>query len=166
MTITLNLANLISVCGEITGRKKIQKIVHLLQVAKFRDQFPYAFGYLHFGPYSHGVKSDLDLLTRESLVKEVSASAGEHATFRYEPSPSLAEDLKSVGIEPSPEWSSLARRLNAMTPQRLEAASTVAFLRERGFDGEALRSRFKELKPFLDHDFDEALKILESLSDA
>src|SRR5262245_58706316 len=102
MNTTLNLAKLIAVCDGITGRKKLQKIVHLLQFAGFREQFPYAFGYLHFGPYSHGVKQDLDLLTREALVQEEPSIAGEHKTFRYAPAATLAAGLESVGLQSAP----------------------------------------------------------------
>lgn len=160
MNSVLNLGKLIAVCGVITGRKKLQKIVHLLQVAGFKSDFPHDFGYLHFGPYSHGVKHDLDLLTSEKLVQEQPTDAGGHPTFRYSPTPELTGGLDAIGIAASPAWEDEARRLNKQTPQRLEAASTIAFLRERGFKGEQLRTRFRELKPFLDHDFEAAALLL------
>lgn len=160
MSAVLSLAKLITVCGDITGRKKLQKVVHLLQIGGFRSQFPYEFGYLHYGPYSHGVKHDLDILTQEKLVREEESYAGEHKTFRYSPAQTLADDLNAVGVPASPDWEELANRLNAMTPQRLEAASTVAFLRERGFKGETLQTRFRELKPSLVREFVTAVKIV------
>jgi hypothetical protein len=162
MNTALNLAKLIAVCGEVAGRKKMQKIVHLLQEAGFEEDFPYSFGYLHYGPYSHGVKYDLDLLRSEDLVIEETVYSGEHESFRYMPVADLDVGLRSAGISAKPAWSGLARELNAMSPSRLEAASTVAFLHSRGFTGESLRTRFRELKPFLDHDFEGAMKVFLS----
>jgi uncharacterized protein len=156
MNAPLNLAKLIAVCNGITGRKKLQKIVHLLQIGGFRKDFPYSFGYLHFGPFSGGVRTDLDVLQREELIAEKPTAAGDHATFRYVPTEKLDHGFESVGMASAPSWTALAQHLNAHTPQRLEAASTIAFLAERGFAGENLRSRFVELKPLLRHDFDEA----------
>jgi len=163
MTTTLNLARLITECDGIVGRKKLQKIVHLLQVAGHGAQFPYEFGYLHFGPYSHGVKYDLDVLCRENLVQQVPISVGEHTTFQYTPAQDLSASLDSVGIIQNPSWGDLARRLNQRTPQQLEAASTVSYLLERGFKGDLLRSRFNELKPALSGLFNEAVKLTEEL---
>lgn len=160
MNSVLNLGKLIVVCGAITGRKKLQKIVHLLQVAGFKSDFPHDFGYLHFGPYSHGVKHDLDLLTSEKLVEEQPTDVGGHGTFRYSPAPELTGGLDAIGIAAHPAWEDEARRLNKQTPQRLEAASTIAFLRERGFESELLRCRFRELKPLLDSDFENAMLLL------
>ncbi len=163
MSSTLHLARLITECDGIVGRKKLQKIVHLLQVAGYRSQFSYDFGYLHYGPYSHGVKQDLDLLTREELVREEPDSAGEHTTFRYVPDSGLSKALDSVGIESSPAWGSMAKRLNGMSPQQLESASTIAYLRERGFESNLLYARFLELKPSLDHFYNNASNLVNEL---
>ena len=70
MNSIINLARLISVCGEVKGRKKLQKIVHLLQAAGHHEDFGYEFGYLHYGPYAHGVKHDLESLKVQDLVRE------------------------------------------------------------------------------------------------
>lgn len=151
---TLNLAMLVQQCGTITGRKKLQKIVHLLQVAGFRRDFSYDFGYLHYGPYSHGVKNDLEILVREQLVDENETNAGEHATYQYSASPSLAEDLQAVGVSLDTAWSRTAQNLNQLSPQQLEAASTIAYLQDKGFSADALRTKFQDLKPALANHFD------------
>ena len=163
MITALNLASLIHACSTIKGRKKIQKIVHLLQVAGYHDDFPYEFGYLHYGPYSHAVKHDLDVLIAEQLVQESSTFAGEHATFEYQPAQELGTALKKIGLH-DPAWKPLARRLSEFTPQRLEAASTIAYLREKGYSEDDLRSRFQELKPGLMSEFQSAITLLQTFA--
>lgn len=163
MNQTLSLAQLIVVCEDITGRKKLQKIVHLLQVSGYYDEFSYAFSYLHYGPYSPAVKNDLDILKESQLIEECETSAGEHPTFRYSATTSLAKGLVSVGLSQTPPWAERARQLNSYPPQLLEAASTIAFLQERGFGEDRLRTRFGELKPSLVPLYADAGRVLAGL---
>lgn len=161
MNSLIHLARLISVCREVTGRKKLQKIVHLLQAAGHHEDFGYEFGYLHYGPYAHGVKHDLESLNEEGLVIEEPTSVGEHQSYMYKASNELGSGLASIGLGDDPSWAGLARDLNKLTPQRLEAASTIVFLRERGFSSERLKRRFDELKPSLAGEWCEADKLAE-----
>ncbi len=161
MNAILNLAKLIAVCNGVDGRKKVQKIVHLLQHAGYRKEFPYEFGYLHFGPYSHAVKHDLDLLTQEKAVHEEQLNVGGHTAYRYRVDPGIVDGLRRV--VPDSGWNQHAERLNTYSPQLLEAASTIAFLREHGIGDDQLQSRFKDLKPSLTTNYDKALEIVGSL---
>lgn len=166
MNQTINLANLVDICEGITGRKKLQKIVHLLQEFGHIDDFGYDFGYLHYGPYSRSLRDDLDLLVGcvPPIIAEQSELAGAHETFKYAPSAGLREALNGAGVNDTPPWKSLARKLNALAPQKLEAMSTIRFLSHQGFDGAALKERFAMLKPSLASQFDSAVSDLRSFT--
>jgi len=154
----LNVALLVRECGKIEGRKKLQKIVHILQEsgAPFRERF----GMLHYGPYSSELKRELDLLVNEknSLITETEIQK-EYKTYVYSPGEKLGELLKNVGKTAEPSWAQTAQNLNDLSAQTLEAMSTILFLQKRGFHDNHLEDRFNKIKPQLASRYDEALKL-------
>jgi uncharacterized protein YwgA len=145
------IAKLIQACGKIEGRVKFQKIVYILQDMghPFREEF----GYLHHGPYSSDLKSEIDQLCEWELVNEVEQPVKDYMRYEYSPNKELRAMLSEIGDESVPEWSELARQLNRMNATDLEGISTIMFLRRRDFDGERLETRYKELKPHLADDY-------------
>lgn len=158
MDLLLNVALLVRACGEIKGRKKLQKIVYILQEAggPFRERF----GMLHYGPYSSELKSELDLLVDDNnrLIAEEKVQEA-YETYVYSPGEKLDELLTSVEATPEPSWAKTARDLNKRSAQMLEAVSTILFLQRRGFDSDRIEERFKKIKPQLAALFDEAQKL-------
>ncbi len=153
----INIARLVNACGTIEGRKKLQKIVYLLQSLGY--PFREDFRYLHYGPYSSQVKNEIDWLVDDvDLIDEKPTNAGPFQTYLYTPKIHLTEQLKGIGLDSLPEWAEKARELNQHDAQTLEAISTVVFLRKCGYEDDRLRERFGELKPKLMHQFDDALQ--------
>ncbi len=153
----IELAKLINVCGEISGRKKLQKIVFILQAEG--HGFPQEFGYLHYGPYSVEVRQGLDLLVANDLISEKQEAEGDYPPYEYRPSDRLGEFLSGFEdtAKEQPKWSKRAIELNKRSPQELESLATVVFLMQRDFKGERLEERFKRLKPKLESHFDKVL---------
>jgi len=163
----LNVAKLVAVCHQIEGRKKLQKIVHLLREAGYHQEFSHQFGYLHYGPYSRELRHEIDSLAENSsLITESSISRGEFTSFTYSPSPELENLLEELEMEREPEWASLARELNSREAQELEAISTIIYLRRLGHAGGELKSKFMNLKPSLsdkyDHAFNESDRLIHN----
>lgn len=157
----INAAQVVNVCGKISGRKKFQKIVHILQ--SFGAEFPHEFEYLHYGPYSAQLRADLDQLEQLGLITETeSTTSTGYAQFDCEPTEDLAQTLEVAGVE-SPEWSSFAIELNGLSTRQLESMSTVLFLQSRGFESDRLRDRFVSLKPSLADQFDGILKKINEI---
>lgn len=150
----VNVAMLIRVCGHVEGRKKLQKMVYILQAMDypFREQFSYH----HYGPYSSQLKREIDLLVREDseVVSEDEAQAGAYPVYKYSAGNKMESFLQAGGATSEPDWASLAKKLNEKGAQDLEAISTVLFLRDRGFADKRLEDRFKQLKPDLASGFD------------
>jgi uncharacterized protein len=150
----LQLLRLINSLGKVEGRKKLQKIVHILKSCG--HEFPQHFGYLHYGPFSSEVAAEIDSLVSGSLVREQRV-AKPYETYVYESGDSarqLLGDLKQAG---TPVWHDLASHLNGKPVSELEALSTVLYLRANGFAGDKLKTRFAELKPSLKRLYDKAL---------
>jgi len=143
----IQIAKLIRACEKIEGRVKLQKIVHILK--EMGHPFREEFGYLHHGPYSSGLKSEIDQLCEWDLVDEEEQPLKDYTRYEYSPNGRLREVLEEIGDDSDPEWSEMARQLNQKNAAELEGISTIMFLRRRGFEGERLETRFKELKPHL-----------------
>lgn len=146
------IAKLVQACGKIEGRVKLQKIVHILQ--EMGHPFREEFGYLHHGPYSSDLKSEIDQLCEWGLVKENEETPKDYTRYDYSPNEQLDVVLKEIGDTSVPEWSGEAERLNQKNAAELEGISTIMFLRRRGFEGDRLETRFKELKPHLADQYD------------
>jgi len=146
----LNVARLVGVCGEIEGRKKLQKIVHILREAGYKSEFGHQFGYLHYGPYSRELRNELDALTEDdALIHENQRVKGSYTAFVYSATEQLGELLRDLKLDAEPSWAGVARELNGRESQDLEALSTAIYLQRLGYSGEALRTRFEKLKPSL-----------------
>jgi uncharacterized protein YwgA len=70
------LLSILRFCGEIRGRKRLQKIAYLLKERK-DIQVPYKFIPYLYGPYSQGLQMDLSFLCSLGLVDE------KHDDFYY-----------------------------------------------------------------------------------
>lgn len=132
---TATIPFLIGKLGTIQGRKKIQKIVHILQSAgaPFAEKFEFSY----FGPYSQMLKDEMDTLVKESLITESYNPSVN--TYSY----TLNEPAGQCGVE---EWIDFAKKLNEYDAKQLEALSTMIFLRNSGYDDTALKPKFTELK--------------------
>jgi len=150
------IAQLLLVVREIKGRKKLQKIVHILKDcgAPFHERFEYSF----YGMYSQQIRTEIDALTEDDLVREDEFQAGANPAFSYSATPRLETLLTDMKMSDDPSWAQTARDLNKMEPQELECISTIRFLQGCGFKDEALRQRLGELKPHLKQLFDASLR--------
>ena len=142
---TIRIAQLVHLLKRIDGRKKLHKTVHILQ--ELGAPFVEPFQYSQYGMYSQQLTAEIGYLVRDKLVTETKHRFGTNEPFIFKSTRELTGLLKALQIRPEPEWASVARELNDMTPQMLEGISTVLFLRERGYDDERLRQRLVSLKP-------------------
>lgn len=147
MNPVISLGRLLLQLGEVEGRKKLQKMVHILQVAgaPFSERFELSL----FGAYSAELRAELNALRAEDLLVEIPSNAGQFQTFIIKAGEPLKALFAELQLEEQDEWSALAKKLNKESPQTLEGVSTVLYLRERDWKGEELKMRFLGLKPHL-----------------
>lgn len=163
MNRTIELIRLIAACDKIDGRKKLQKIVHILKEAG--HPFDYRYGFHFHGPFSAELKGDIDVLVGEGLICEQEGPTDSGAFSQYSYSPSDAADnlLNHYGTSGPQAWESLAKSLNAKSPQELESISTLIYLIRHGNTGAHLGEQFKRLKPQLAAQFDSAKAFAEKV---
>lgn len=160
---TIALAKLIDELKSVNGRKRLQKIVHLLRSAPFKE-FDYDFVLYYYGPFSRELATDLDFLCKAQLVRESQPASPEtDNTYRYEVNEEKSRIIQNLGQRGSgqsstrPRWSQLAATLNKENTPFLEAVSTVVYLARTGLGRDRLEMAFKRAKPRLSRCFDRAL---------
>lgn len=139
------IAQLIIVAGgTINSRKKIHKLVYLLQ--EHGVLFDQDFVYHHYGVYSHSLQGDLEMAQQFGLINE-SLDSSNISIYSSIISVELSFDERSVNL-----IAALSRKI----PQYLEALSTIVFLHRKGYSQTEIKSKFSVLKPHLLNFFDDA----------
>jgi uncharacterized protein YwgA len=155
----LAVARLIGVLGKVRGRKRLQKIVHLLKARGFRG-FQQDFVLHYYGPFSRQLAAQLNFVCAAGLVEE--NESGD--TYVYTaPSGDLSGPASQLlAVDSDPPWSKFAHQLNEKSTSFLEALSTVVFLHESGLRNSRLESDFERVKPSLKRQFTGVRKFAEA----
>jgi len=158
----LQIAQLLSVLKIVSGRKKLQKLVHILQELGY--PFSEQFDYSHYGMYSRELRSELTSLVEENLVTErEGTNQYGNSSFTFEATPQLGPLLTEIGLDPQPAWARAATKLDSYPAQALEGISTILFLRRCGLQGDQLKQRLLSLKPHLADQYDYCLRETDSV---
>ena len=149
----------------VKGRKRLQKIIHLLKT-KGHSEFKQGFILHYFGPFSHRLASQLDFLIGDNLISE---DHDPEKGYVYSIKDSEAEDrlngLCSDWIDDS-DWKDFAIVLNGEHVDFLEAVSTLAYIYNcnNSFQGDDLKNEFVRIKPHLKGRYKEALEFADDNS--
>ncbi len=150
----LEIARLVRELEEINGRKRLQKIVHLL-AANGHTEFPHRFILYYYGPFSRAVATDLDFVCDVKVVNE--ELKGEKYVYTLGVDDAGSWRLDDVtGAEELPAWTEFAKALNEEDTPFLEALSTLVYLKEAGYKDKELKDEFDRVKPHLKKQFDDA----------
>ncbi|MGD9790032.1 MAG: hypothetical protein AB7Q00_02790 [Phycisphaerales bacterium] len=166
-TRALDLLQLINYCGQIDGRKKLQKIVHILKESG--AQFDYSYSFHFHGPFSTDLRNDVQSLVHDGLLEETSGPSfsGDFVQYTYKVATSGKTWLKNRGSS-SQDWVNSAQSLCSMTANELEAISTLIYLIRAGIAQEDLQQKFETLKPHLKSKYDfaheKAMEMLKTAS--
>ena len=155
----LTLIQLFAATGEITGRKKCQKLVHILQECGV--DFGLDFKLALYGAYSSQLQTLMDDLIKEEYLKESPDNSAGFRTTRFSPHRRLSLTLKVLGASPAPAWKPLADKLNEKSPRDLETTSTILFLRSSGIPESDLKDQFQRLKPHLISQYESGLALAD-----
>lgn len=128
------LATLLSWAGEggLQGRKRLQKVVFLLQCAGCPLGCRYTLH--HFGPYSRDVADACDELVAAKLVQETGGPQGGSSSYTYALT-SATRSLLPVGGDPALQgFENLAKELIAADLWQLELGSTILYFQGQTAD--------------------------------
>lgn len=148
------ILELLNKADRISGRKKLQKTLHLLQLHGIN--VPFAYEYHFYGPYSSQLQAEVNHLVEQGLLLE--ENIGE--TYCYELTKSgrkfknLVEDMLSIRIDLDND---LINTIEHQSASFLEVVSTFGFLTDLGYDKNEARDKCLELKPHLKSLLDDAI---------
>lgn len=151
---TLAVGELVRTLEEVRGRKRLQKIVHLLKSKGFVE-FQQGFVLHYFGPFSSRLASQLDLLCAARIVEE--KKEGDTYVYRLRPDSGADETAggRTAGLQ-NPALERFAKKLNDKATADLEAVSTFVYLRQAGYRGKRLKAEFIRVKRHLKGRFSDA----------
>ena len=149
--------------GEVVGRKKCQKLVHILQECGYN--FGFDFKLALYGAYSSTLQSQLESFVENRYIIEIPDVTNKAAfrTSKFITNRHGTTILKILGQDQEPQWKELANYLNSRSTRDLEATSTIMFLRHGGTSDDQLRERFDALKPHLNDIYDSGLALADEL---
>ncbi len=132
--------------NQVYGRKKIQKMIHLLEASG--AALPFKYEYHFYGPYSAELQETINfLVSLEFLTENKDDDAYVYEiTERGKAFKQTLESHDQAEVNLNPE---LLSALSGEKSQFLEMVSTYAFLMDSNYTPEEARLKAHELKPHL-----------------
>jgi uncharacterized protein YwgA len=118
------LMQAIMVSGEISGRKKLQKMIFIAKKVAFpfHDRFSFHF----YGPYSEELTTRVEELCNMGFLNEVKEEKGGYYQYRYTPTETGKEFL-SVNVVEMPRLQECLVDMNEQNARFLELVSTILY---------------------------------------
>ncbi len=146
------LAKIVEWAGTLRARKRMQKLIYLLQAAGCPLDVDYDLH--HYGPYSEDVARTTDEMVREKLLGETTETYSYGEQYSYSLSDEATRQISEYessarGSGPAREmasFESLARKLYQIDLKELEVAATIVFFRKQGHDWAAAVKKTQEFK--------------------
>ncbi|GAB3048102.1 YwgA family protein [Virgibacillus ainsalahensis] len=155
------LMEFFSIADEVTGRKKLQKMIYILQKCNTGFEEKYEFHF--YGPYSEELTLRTEELCNLGFVKEVKENKGNYSQYRYTITEDGRQFLKQFSIE-MPDISGRVEEMKAKSSRFLELVSTLMY-----FDYLPIEENIEKVhtvKPkqkYTDEEFQEALSFIERM---
>ncbi|QDI91695.1 YwgA family protein [Salicibibacter halophilus] len=124
----INVLSLLKRVGEITGRKKFQKIVFISK--KLGMPFHEKYNFHRYGPYSEELSLRLEELQQFGFISEIKEEKAGYHQYRYQVAANGEDFLNTKGNdrETFEQQKTVIEDMNACSSKFLELASTILFL--------------------------------------
>lgn len=146
---------------EITGRKKLQKIVYISK--KFKFDFKEKFNFHFYGPYSEELSLQVEELANLGFIEEEKNYKSNYTQYKYTLS-EQGEEYLAVYPTEIKDYESFVQRLNEQSSRFLELVSTVLYFDQLQND-ELIRKvqKVKSKQNYTEEEIEEALQFIEQL---
>lgn len=118
------LMQFFSVAMEVTGRKKLQKMIYILQQCHLPFEEKYRFHI--YGPYSEELTLRVEELCNLDFIDEVKEDKGSYYQYHYQVKPAGEEFLNQFSLD-MPDIEAKVSLLNAKSSRFLELAATMLY---------------------------------------
>lgn len=119
-----NIINAISTAGEISGRKKLQKIVYIAKKLSF--PFHEKFQFHFYGPYSEELTLRIEELCEMGYLNEVREKKAGYYQYCYSIT-DAGQDFLSIQEVEMPALEACLKDMNEQNARFLELVSTVLY---------------------------------------
>lgn len=155
------LMKVFSSSGEITGRKKLQKMIYIAKKIDFPFYEKYDFHF--FGPYSEELTIRIEELCNLGFLNEMHEKKGGYFQYRYSLTEAGEEFLSHYDLE-MPPLKECMEDLNSQSARFLELVSTVFFfdtlekdeVKEKVF-------KLKSKQKYTDEEIEQAYAYIETI---
>ena len=113
--------------GEVTGRKKLQKMIFIAKKMSFPFQEKFQFHF--YGPYSEELTLQMEELCNMGFIQETKEEKGNYFQYRYGVMPEGKKFLESFEDE-LPSYGTCFEDMNTKSSRFLELVSTVMYFDE------------------------------------
>ncbi len=147
--------------GEITGRKKLQKMIYIAKKIDYPFYEKYNFHF--YGPYSEELTLRVEELCNLGFLDEVKEKKGGYYQYRYGLTEKGEQFLGHYQLD-MPPLDDCMQVLNEQSARFLELVSTVLYF--EGLEKEEVKEKVFTLKAkqrYTDEEVEEAYQYIESL---
>lgn len=155
------LVHFFSVANRVGGRKKLQKMIYILQ--KNRIPFAEKFQFHFYGPYSEELTLRVEELCNLNLLKEEREDKGNYFRYNYEITPEGKDFVEQFELD-MPDFSKQVELLQSKSSRFLELVSTICYF--EGFEKTEVETKVHVVKPkqkYTDDEMAEAWQFIEEL---
>lgn len=156
------LMQFFSIASEVTGRKKLQKMIYILQQCQMPFEEKYRFHI--YGPYSEELTLRVEELCNLNFIDEVREDKGNYYQYQYKVNREGEEFLQqfSLGM-PDLEWH--VSQLNARSSRFLELVATMLYFSD--LSTVEVEEKVRDVKPkqkYTDDEMKEAWVFIADLN--
>ncbi|GGB34980.1 hypothetical protein GCM10011409_10550 [Lentibacillus populi] len=157
------LMQFFSIAKEVTGRKKLQKMIYILQ----KNNVPFAEKYqFHFyGPYSEELSLRIEELTNLGFISEEREEKSNYYQYHYQITGDGREFLNQFTLD-MPDFTLMVERLNTKSSRFLELVSTMLYFDD--LPRNEIAEKVHVVKPkqnYTDEELKEAWMFIDSLQE-
>lgn len=157
----VKLMKFFQVANEVTGRKKLQKMIYILQKCNFPFQEKYQFHF--YGPYSEELTLRVEELCNLGFLNEEREDKSNYYQYRYEMTEDGAKFLDQFSFD-IPDFSKEVSLLQEKSSRFLELVATILY-----FDDLPVEERIQKVhtvKPkqkYTEQEIEEALAFIRKI---
>lgn len=118
------IVQFMSLAGEVTGRKKLQKMIYIAKKMNFPFQEKYNFHI--YGPYSEELTVRVEELCNLGFIEELKEDKGSYMQYRYIPTTTGIKFSSIIG-EADDKLLQTVKEMNSKSSRFLELVSTLLY---------------------------------------
>lgn len=154
------LRDVVKLGGEqIKGRKKMQKIIYILQQLVNPFEPPFKFKWNYYGVYSDELAGELGIGEFFGILKEKPIMEYGYQTYAIV----AVDDSNPTRIASNEQVKSLITSLNDKEPRLLEVLSSILYFENEGLTEDKINDQLLAYKGHLKEFFDEAYNVYKEI---